>query len=309
MTRNTLLVIAGCLVAACAKPPMLKATAEFSDAAHASLQELSTGSSLAGTLCRQSAEIHYITGAAGITKSFHEYYNQELTADGITEAKLCAQYRALSSGFDTGISALTEYADVLGGIANDADTSSNKFSDLTGSVSGALGKVSNKKLSAYADAIGGLGGALDQLKDTFTQHWEAKKLRDVVKKTDAPVQTTISALIAFLNVLRKEQLLAAREALEAWRAPMVTSSSDRLLVRTLAASVDAEITHRLDRYDRKLGALIELLQGLSRAHTTLRKGWEDENLSKVSITTIKTLSVEIYKSVKSFQNPDQDEGQ
>jgi hypothetical protein len=309
--NRKLALVAAIALAACKPSPMLKATVDFSAASTRTLDEVSHAPSVVVDLCRLTAELDYYEHSGTSMKTdYHGFFEVEVAqVDGTTTSwrQICTQYRVAGDGFTKGLEALAAYAEALGRVAGDEDASAIELDGLAASVAGVSGELSGQAV-AYKSAVEGLGGPLSELATMFANHWKAKKVRALVAKADPPFQSAICQLLDFLEVAREQQLSFARRDLADWVEDQASAFSTRSPAPSLyaVAMIDADLTRRLDRMDRKLAHLSELLRELGKAHATLAKGWADDKAKAQSIKDLVHLSKDLYAAAKRFQNPDEE---
>jgi hypothetical protein len=310
MNRKLALVVAVGL-AACKPSPMLKATVDFSAASSRSLDEVSHAPNVVVDLCRLSAERDFYEHSSTSLKiDYHAFFDAEVEqVDGTTLSwrQLCREYGVAGDGFTRGIEALAAYSEALGRVASDEDASAIELDGLAASVAVISGELSGSALD-YKSAIEGLGGPLGELATMFATHWKAKKLRALVARADPSFQSAICQLVDFLEVARKQQLDVARRDLAGWVKDEASGFASGGAAPSFyaIATIDVDLTRRLDRFDRKLSHLTQLLRELGKAHAALMKGWADDKAKAQSIKDLARLSKDLYAAAKRFQNPDEE---
>ncbi len=305
--------MAGVAVSSCAPTKLLTATTDWSAMATSSTADLDAAPALVTEMCRLRAELEFLTkrvepGNASTT--FEAFYADQAFpialpgAPTMTWKQQCQGYRLVDDTFVHAVASIHGYALALGGFASESLSSTDDLKSIVKSTSDGAARLSGT-LVPYKSALEGVGAPLSDVANAVASRWKAHELRDLVDKTDAPLQQAIRSLEAFIQAVRDNQLRDLEEAAPILLLEMsIRDANGQKLDLLSGAMLDVAITDRVAQFKHQLDAVDDLLHKLAAAHARLRRGWDEgEDLGLDTVKAIGVFAKDAYDDVKKFQTP------
>lgn len=298
------------LVVGCLNTKLIKATASYAKITETSAAELAAAPGIVGELCRERLELEYLTQRlipGANVSALQDFVDKPFkTASGnttITWKQRCAGLRHADDAFSKGLDSIRAYGAALGEFAGKDLAPGDDIKALAKSAADSAAKLTDDA-KPYQAAIEGLGSGLTGLAHAIEGRWKGNELKQLVAKTDQPLQSIIKVLGDYIQVARKRQLLDVRVAVKDLVSALDQRSPNGIALLTLTGRLDIEVTAHLDQLDGKLKAMSDVLLELASAHAKLNIGWQKgEEFGVDTMKAMATLAKDVYTSVKAFQNP------